>query len=67
MNKNECDWVEQAVQLCANGNRNNVAVLFVRRQDCNEEADVAVTNAITPEMLGALYGAIKSGTGNDDE
>jgi hypothetical protein len=61
MNDDEFKWVESAIKLCVQAKEKGVNLLLLRTQAGNDEADVAVTNAATPEMVRALFPVINQG------
>lgn len=56
MDADEKAWIEDAIRLLAAAKRENVTVLYFRRQDANDGADIIMTNATSPEMVAALNG-----------
>jgi hypothetical protein len=65
MDSDERQWVNEAIALCNNATKAGVSLVFVRKQDANDEADVVITNASSPEMTAVLLGALDA-NGNDD-
>lgn len=55
MGTEEKQWVDAAIERVVRASEKGVTVLMVRLQDSNDEADIVVTNATTPEMVIALY------------
>ena len=55
MNDDEFKWVESAIKLCVQAKEKGLSILLFRQQNGNDEADVVVTNAATPEMVNALF------------
>lgn len=58
MGDDEKRWLDAAVEKCQAARERGVTVLFIRKQDANDEADIVVTNAATPEMARSLSVAI---------
>lgn len=63
MDADEKRWIENMVALTESASRSNVMVMFVRRQDSENLADVVVTNA-TPEMVAHMAVALN---GREDQ
>lgn len=55
MEADERKWAEEAIALCNEATRSQVTILLVRLQDANDQSDIVVTNAASPDMLKALY------------
>lgn len=54
MGEDEKRWCDQALERAVRAKTAGVVVLMVRKQDANDEADIVMTNAETPEMVRAL-------------
>lgn len=54
MNADEKTWMADAISQCDAATRANLTVAFIRLQDSNNEADIVLTNAKSPEMLQAI-------------
>lgn len=54
MSGDERTWLEEAIGQCRAASTAGVTILLTRFQDANDEADIVVTNAASPEMAQAL-------------
>lgn len=65
MEPEEQKWFDAALERAARAREKGVVVMLVRRQDSNEQADIVMTTADSPEMVRALYKATSS-DGDED-
>jgi hypothetical protein len=65
MGKDETDWMDNAIRMCKRASDSGLVVTMIRLQDSNDEADIVITNAPTPEMLKSL-GDVLRAQHNDD-
>lgn len=54
MDKDEREWIDDAINRIVAATEKKVLMLIVRRQDDNDEHDVALTNAPDAPMVTAL-------------
>lgn len=55
MDGDERKWLDYAMDSAVRAKEKGITVLLVRHQDSNDEADIAITNAESPEMVTALW------------
>lgn len=53
MGTDEKAWIADAITQCEAAARAKLTIVMVRAQNKNEEADIVLTNAESPEMLRA--------------
>jgi hypothetical protein len=58
MSNEEQTWLEIAISKCEVATRAKLTIAIFRLQDRNDEADIFITNATTPEMVTALAAAV---------
>ena len=68
MDKDERQWIEEAIDLVKRATEHEVTILLVRSQNVNNLQDVVITNQTDAEVIKALVAATTStGSHNDDE
>lgn len=58
MSSDERHWVEEAMATCRKASSDGLTIMVARLQDRNDEADIILTNATTPEMVTAMAKAL---------
>lgn len=54
MDKDDREWLDDAINQIVRASEKNILMLIVRRQDDNDGHDVALTNASDSPMVTAL-------------
>ena len=68
MDKDERQWIEEAIDLVKRATEHGVTILLVRGQNVNNLQDVVMTNQTDAGVIKALAAATTSTGGrNDDE
>lgn len=63
MEAEERVWVNEAMSLCSSATPKGVLLMFIRRQDTNGAADIAITNALDATVITALSRQLKQPDG----
>jgi hypothetical protein len=68
MDKDERQWIEEAIDLVKRATEHGITILLVRGQNVNNLQDVVITNQTDAEVIKALVTATtNTGVRNDDE
>lgn len=55
MENDEKQWIDAALERAIRAEEKGILILMVRKQDSNDQADIVITNAKTPDMVAALF------------
>lgn len=62
MTTDERAWAEEAISVCVKAKEKGLLILVARMQDGNDEQDLILTNAATPELVQALAAVLTAET-----